>query len=63
MNQENKDLLLACLVALIRRAHGGIVIEEALVREAQESSVKIRWERDTRTGTIRLAVPDMEAWA
>lgn len=57
---SERQFLLACLVALLRRARGTVVIEEAHIVEAYDSLDEITWARNQPTGTMRLSVPTGE---
>jgi hypothetical protein len=54
---DDQRLLLACLVAILRRARGTLVIEEADIEHAYKSLDEITWKRDRPTRTLRLSVP------
>jgi len=54
---DDRRLLLACLVAILRRARGTVVIEEAEVERAYRSLDEITWKRNPPTRTLRLSVP------
>ena len=54
---DDRQLLLACLVAILRRARGSVVIEEADIEEAYRSLDEITWRRNSATRTLRLSVP------
>ena len=56
MKQETR-LLLACLVALLRRARGTVVIEEAEIERAYASLDEFTWRRDRPTQTLRVSIP------
>lgn len=61
MSADNeRQFLLACLVALLRRAQGTVVIEEADIVDAYDSLDEITWARNQPTGTMRLSVPPGE---
>jgi len=54
---DDRRLLLACLVAILRRARGTVVIEEAEIERAYRSLDEITWKRNPPTWTLRLSVP------
>ena len=54
---DDRRLLLACLVAILRRARGTLVIEEADIERAYRSLGEITWKRNRPTQTLRLSVP------
>ena len=55
--EDDRRLLMACLVALLRRAQGAVVLDEADIERAYESLGEIAWKRDPATLTLRLSVP------
>lgn len=57
MSNSEKQLLLACLAALLRRARGTVVIEEADIERAGDALDEFTWRRDAATKTLRLSVP------
>lgn len=57
MSKQETRLLLACLAALLRRARGTVVIEEADIERASESLDEFTWKRDAATKTVRVSVP------
>ena len=54
---DESRLLLACLVALLRRARGSVVLDEADIERAYRSLDELTWKRDPPTQTLRLSVP------
>jgi len=57
MSRQETRLLLACLVALLRRARGTVVIEEDDIERAYQSLDEFTWKRDAATKTLRVSVP------
>ncbi len=55
--RDEHRLLLACLVAILRRARGTVVIDEADSERAYNSLDDITWKRNPPTQTLRLSVP------
>ena len=58
--RDDCRLQLACLVALLRRARGTVVILESDIERAYESLDEVTWKRDVATQTLRLSVPAEE---
>jgi hypothetical protein len=54
---DEQRLMLACLVAILRRARGTVVIDEADIERAYNSLEEITWKRNPPTQTLRLSVP------
>ncbi len=54
---DDRRLLLACLVAILRRARGSVVLEEADIEAAYRSLDEITWKQNLPTRTLRLSVP------
>lgn len=54
---DEQRLMLACLVAILRRARGTVVIDEADIERAYNSLDDITWKRNPPTQTLRLSVP------
>ena len=57
MSDSEKQLLLACLAVLLRRAHGTVVMEDADIDKAYSALDEFTWRRDAATKTLRLSVP------
>jgi hypothetical protein len=55
--RDDRQLLLACLAAILRRARGTVVIDEADIELAYRSLDEITWKRNPATRTLRLSVP------
>lgn len=57
MSDYKTRLLLACLVAIVRRCGKAIVIADADVEAALDNHTEVMWEHDHHARCVRLTVP------
>jgi hypothetical protein len=63
VSKREARFLLACLVAVLRRASGTVVIAEEDIERAYRAIDEITWRRDPPTRTLRLSVPVESRWS